>query len=184
MYPENTGASDRIFYYKSSILKRMVQWFHSTLCFVLPTKSIRYRLQKQYPKNHITDQGPPHEPKLVKLTHSCLSKTSAFSAFQLREAGRFVDTESIRELNMLALQRDQRVIIMNLSMDWNPSIFNSYLLRVSSQRWTNVQLSNVTARNTWNLSGTITAPWNELWGNLVGWNWCCVTIPDHTIPRL
>lgn len=47
-----------------------------------------------------------------------------------------------------------------------------------------VQLWNVTARNTWNLSGTITAPWNELWGNLVFWNWCCVTVPDHTIPRL
>ena len=33
MYPENTVASDRIVYYKSNILKRMVQWFHSTLCF-------------------------------------------------------------------------------------------------------------------------------------------------------
>lgn len=38
MHPENTVASDRIFYYKSSLLKRMVQWFHSTLCFVLPSK--------------------------------------------------------------------------------------------------------------------------------------------------
>lgn len=93
-------------------------WFNGStlLCVLFYQQNVRYRLQKQYPKNHITDQGSPHEPKLVKLTHSCLSKTSASSAYQLRETGRFVDKESIRELNMF-------------------HIFNSYLARVSSQRW-------------------------------------------------
>ena len=53
MYPENTGASDRIFYCKSNILKRMVQWFHTLLCVWF---YIRYRVSpsEAIPKNHIT----------------------------------------------------------------------------------------------------------------------------------